>query len=124
MSLDSIPETIILDIDGTILKHQGDLYNINLNIPELLPGVKEKFDEWDKASCKIILISGRRESMRAVTEQHLRSLGLFWDQLILGAGRGRRILVNDMKPSSSEPTAVAVNLIRNEGFASMAKLLI
>jgi ribonucleotide monophosphatase NagD (HAD superfamily) len=111
-----IPKTIICDIDGCILKHKGNLININLEDAELLPGVKEKFDEWDKKSYKIIFLTGRKESMREVTEKQLKSFGLFWDTLVMGATRGERILINDLKPGNENNTATAINMIRNRGF--------
>lgn len=111
-----IPKTIICDIDGCILKHKGNLININLEDAELLPGVKEKFDEWDKKSYKIIFLTGRKESMREVTEKQLKSFGLFWDVLVMGATRGERILINDLKPGNENNTATAINMIRNRGF--------
>lgn len=111
-----IPKTIICDIDGCILKHKGNLININLEDAELLPGVKEKFDEWDKKSYKIIFLTGRKESMREVTEKQLKSFGLFWDILVMGATRGERILINDLKPGNENNTATAINMIRNQGF--------
>ena len=111
-----IPKTIICDIDGCILKHKGNLINSNLEDAELLPGVKEKFDEWDKKSYKIIFLTGRKESMREVTEKQLKSFGLFWDVLVMGATRGERILINDLKPGNENNTATAINMIRNQGF--------
>jgi hypothetical protein len=111
-----IPKTIICDIDGCILKHKGNLININLEDAELLPGVKEKFDEWDKKSYKIIFLTGRKESMREATEKQLKSFGLFWDTLVMGATRGERILINDLKPGNENNTATAINMIRNRGF--------
>ena len=111
-----IPKTIICDIDGCVLKHKGNLININLEDAELLPGVKEKFDEWDKKSYKIIFLTGRKESMREVTEKQLKSFGLFWDVLVMGATRGERILINDLKPGNENNTATAINMIRNQGF--------
>ncbi len=114
--LDKLPKTIICDIDGCIFKHRGNLPDMIKTVPELLPGVKEKFDEWDKKAWKIILLTGRRESMRKITESQLRSFGLFWDQLIMGATRGERVIINDKKPNSNIPTASAINLTRDKGF--------
>ena len=115
MNLNEFPETIICDIDGCILKHQGDLCNMNCNSPELLPNVKEMFDSWDKKGNRIVLLTGRKESMREITEKQLKSFGLFWDFLIMGATRGRRVLINDKKPNIKEDTAIAINLIRDKG---------
>lgn len=108
-------KTLLLDIDGTLFKHGGDMTRQCTENPVLLPGVKEKFIEWDRKGYRIILISGRRESERENTVIQLKNAGLFYDQLILGAGNGPRVLVNDLKDYSPEPTAVAVNIVRNSG---------
>jgi len=115
-SFDNLPKTIICDIDGCLLKHQGSLPEMIQKPPELCPNVKEQFDEWDKKAYKIILLTGRKESMRELTENQLRSFGLFWDMLIMGATRGERILINDIKPNCEFNTATAINLNRNQGF--------
>lgn len=118
-SLDSLPKTVICDIDGCIFNHMGNLPNMILGEPQLCPNVKEQFDLWDKKAYRIILLTGRRESMREMTEKQLKSFGLFWDLLIMNATRGQRILVNDIKPGVEGDTAVAYNLQRNEGFKNL-----
>jgi hydroxymethylpyrimidine pyrophosphatase-like HAD family hydrolase len=112
-------KTIFLDIDGCIFKHKGNLSTQIKNISELLPGVLEKLNEWEAAGHKIILVTGRKESMRKLTEEQLTSAGVFYDQLIMGVNRGQRILINDLKPDTGEITAVAIQLIRNEGLKNV-----
>jgi len=109
------PKTVFLDIDGCIFEHQGQTTCITGNPPKLLPGVKEKFDEWDVKGYNIIITTGRRESFREVTEKQLKAAGLFYDQLVMGIGGGARVLINDLKPYTDEPTAIAVTLERNAG---------
>ena len=115
-NVENLPKTIVCDIDGCLLKHQGNLSDMINNPPEILPGVKKKFHEWDMKGYKIILLTGRRESMRKITEEQLVSMGLYWDTLVMGATRGERSTINDMKPGNDTPTASAINLLRNEGF--------
>lgn len=107
--------TLILDIDGTLIKHEGDICRQHLIKAELLPGVKEKLQEWDRKRYKIILTTGRRESVRAHTEKQLAEAGIFYDVLIMGLDSGSRCLINDMKHNSEEPTAKAINVVRNQG---------
>jgi hypothetical protein len=107
--------TIISDIDGTLIRHCGDITKQHLIVPELLDGVKEKLIEWDREGNNIILITGRRESVRADTERQLSQAGIFYDQLIMGIKNYDRILINDKKPDKIEDTAFAINLIRNTG---------
>ena len=108
------PKTIILDIDGTIIPHDGSLTQ-QMRVCKQLPGSLNKLNEWDRKGYNIILMTGRRESMRETTEKQLTELGFFWDQLIMGVGGGERILINDMKSNSEVPTASCINLKRNEG---------
>lgn len=113
--MEARPKTLLIDIDGTLIHHYGDLVQQTDNEPFLMPGVREKFNEWDKKGYNIVLITGRRESMRELTERQLRACGLFWDLLLMGVGGGPRVLINDLKPGSNDPTAIAINLERNVG---------
>jgi len=110
----SLPKTIICDIDGVLIKHTGDITTQRLG-GELLPGVKQTLISWDRKGYKIILITGRRESIREDTIKQLAKLDIFYDELIMGVGGGDRIIINDMKPQSDRPTCKAVYLERNTG---------
>lgn len=109
------PKTLIVDFDGTLIHHYGSLSSQMSNAATPLPGLVEKFDEWDKKGYKIIILTGRKESMRKITEQQLFDLQLPYDQLVMGVGGGVRVLINDLKEGSEEPTAVAINIKRNTG---------
>lgn len=112
--------TRIVDIDGTILKHAGDMSTCvmwarNNTLKELLPNVIETFRRWDRNNDNIILLTGRRESMRRITEEQLAGFGLFYDQLVMGVGNGPRVLYNDYN-KCGETKAFALNLERDSGF--------
>ena len=113
------PKTIFCDIDGTLIKHHGDIVR-NLNdSPELLPGALESVKAWDKLNYRIILTTGRKESSRTQTEAQLASLGIMYDQLVMGITNGDRVLINDKKPAGLANTARAVNLVRNGGLTNI-----
>lgn len=113
------PKTLFIDIDGTLLKHH-EIANQQAHInPELLPGVLEKFEEWDRNGYNIILITGRRESERKLTEEQLNNIGIVYDKLIMGIGGGDRIIINDTKPNSDKPTAYGITVKRNEGIKNI-----
>lgn len=115
LDIDNRPKTIICDIDGTLFKHNIPAFNTEENsFTELLPGTLEKFSEWDTKGYYIILMTGRRESMRKVTETQLAKQHIFYDQLIMGCGGGTRVLINDKKPDNKE-AAIAINIERNKG---------
>jgi len=111
------PITIFSDIDGTILKHYGSTMAVAMKNgkAEILPGVREKFEEWDLKGYNIILTTGRRESMREVTEEQLSRFGIIYDNLIMGIGGGKRYLINDTKPDDDEPTCFGITVKRNAG---------
>ncbi len=115
------PLTIFLDIDGCIFPHPGHPNNHLTPISEmyLLPGVKEKFNEWIMKDYKIILVTGRKECTRNETVTQLKNFGITWDQLIMGIGGGNRILINDTKPNSNENTATAYTIKRNQGMSEL-----
>ena len=114
--IDKRPTTIFCDIDGTLVIHskptESQLPTHKLN---LLEGTIEKILEWDKLGYNIILTTGRKESLRKVTEQQLAEVGIIYDQLIMGIGGGKRYIINDKKPYGTENYAFAINLERNKG---------
>ena len=112
----SRPKTIFCDIDGTLWDHVGDITSqVNVESHKMLENTSEALNRWDKLGYRIILTTGRRESMREATVHHLKKLGIVYDILIMGLGGGPRVLINDRKPNNSKNTAFAMNLIRNEG---------
>jgi len=108
-------KTLFLDIDGTLVQHVNpsvsSLPNHEMNV---LNGTIEKLLEWNKKGYSIILTTGRRESNRDMTIKQLQKAGIFYDQLIMGVGRGPRIVINDKKPDGMM-TAYAINIERNNG---------
>jgi len=114
------PKTIFLDIDGCILKHHSGIRKDLGFGPVLLEGVLETLQDWDSKGYMIILTTGRRESEREITEQHLKRCGVFYDMLIMGLPRGQRVVINDIKPSyPNEPTAHCINIERNSGLGGI-----
>lgn len=110
------PKTIFCDIDGTLTHHVHRFSDLLDTEPILLPGVREKFNQWDSQGHKIILCTARKESGREMTEQQLKSLGLCWDHLIMGVTSGERVLINDKLNINHTNRAKSVNVITNDGF--------
>ncbi len=110
------PKTIFCDIDGTLVEQNPAAQNASSEQTlTLLPGTAGKLEEWDRSGYNIILTTGRKESMRHVTEKQLREVGIYYDQLIMGIGGGKRYLVNNRKKNKDEDYALAINLDFDEG---------
>ena len=111
------PDTYILDIDGTLVEYDFDVFTGKKDM-KVLPGVLEKLKEWKEQGSQIVLVTGRGEKSssapREVTEAQLKKAGIPYDHLVIGVGGGRRILVNDTKPDGTV-TAIAYSVDRNSG---------
>jgi hypothetical protein len=93
--LSSLNHTWILDLDGTIVKHNG--YKID-GKDTLLPGAKKFLDEIPKDDM-ILFLTSREKKYQELTEHFLTEHNIRYDYIIYGAPYGERILVNDDKPS-------------------------
>jgi len=107
-------KTIFIDIDGTVLRHNGDLTTQVVTNCDVLDGVVQKFNDWNRKGYHIILTTVRKECMRDLTINQLKKAGLFYDQLVMGLPRGQRVQINDKKPDM-ENTAVSFSVERNKG---------
>ena len=111
-------KTIFCDIDGTLIEHFGSHHTQITRDPVILDKTIQTIRTWDQKGYNIILTTGRRESARRVTVDQLESLGIFYDQLIMGIGGGSRVLINDRKPDGSD-TAFSYNVDRNYGIGDI-----
>src|SRR5574344_2050479 len=104
LELSSLPKTWILDIDGTLVKHNG--YKID-GYDTLLDGVKEFFEKIS-AEDKVVLLTARKGEYLKDLKIFLKKNNISYDYLICDMPMGERILVNDNKPSGLN-CAYAVN---------------
>lgn len=109
-------KTIFSDIDGTLIE-QVRFEELNPNIVNVLPGVKEKFNQWFDEGHYIVLTTARPEPLREITIQQLQNAGILYHQLVMGIGREERILINNnSKGEPNKPRAMAVAVRRDAGF--------
>lgn len=107
-----LPKTWILDLDGTIVRHNG--YK-NGGTDVLLEGADRLLSQI-KESDMVIFITSRKKEYREMTERFLNGHGIRYDHIIYEAPYGERILVNDRKPSGLA-MAYAINTKRDEAWA-------
>lgn len=105
----ALPKTWILDLDGTIVKHNG--YKLD-GFDTLLPGAKE-FLANIRPEDMVVFVTSRTEEQREITMEFLKNQGIRYDHILFHAPYGERILVNDQKPSGLQ-TAIAVNTERDK----------
>lgn len=114
--LSILGHTWILDLDGTIVKHNGyKIYGKDI----FLDGAKE-FLESIPEKDMIIFITSRTEEYRELTESFLKGNGIRYDYIIFGAPYGERILINDKKPSGLS-MSYSLNIKRDNKFSLLFK---
>ena len=105
----SLTKTWILDVDGTLLKHNG--YKID-GYDTLLDGVEAFFEHLPKED-KVVLLTARKEEFLPALEEFLKENNIRYDYLLCDMPMGERILVNDRKPSGLD-MAFSVNKDRDK----------
>jgi hydroxymethylpyrimidine pyrophosphatase-like HAD family hydrolase len=111
--------TFFVDIDGTLVKYRKfeELSTAKVEpIQEVIDFINKSYDE----GCHIVITTARTEPYRLFTKQELDTIGLKYHQIIMGLGRGTRIVINDKDPDKPMiDRAVGLNLTRNEGFKNI-----
>lgn len=92
--LSSLGHTWILDLDGTIVKHNG--YKID-GSDTFLEGAKEFLLNLPDKDM-IVFLTSRTEEYRECTEIFLKKNEIRYDYILFNAPYGERILINDDKP--------------------------
>ena len=95
ITLSTLPHTWLIDVDGTIVKHNG--YKIDGH-DTLLDGVKDFINQIDKND-KIILLTARENKYLNDLKKFLKENDIRYDYLLTDMPVGERILINDNKPS-------------------------
>lgn len=106
--LSPLGHTWILDLDGTIVKHNG--YKID-GKDTFLPGAKEFLASLPKEDL-IIFVTSRTEEYRELTTSFLEKNAIRYHHIIFNAPYGERVLINDDKPSGMR-CSIAVNTKRD-----------
>lgn len=109
LELSSLNKTWILDIDGTLVKHNGYLID---GYDTLLGGVKEFFENLS-IDDKVVLLTARKEKYLPALREFLKENNIRYNYLLIDMPMGERILVNDRKPSGLD-MAFAINKDRDK----------
>lgn len=117
LSISSLPHTWLIDVDGTVLRHNGH----KMGGDELLPGVRELWASIPPEDV-VVLLSARTQEEMPATLAFLRAEGIRFDHTLFGLPKGERIVINDCKPGGLN-TAVAVNVARDAGLGGLTVTL-
>ena len=104
-----------IDLDGVVFRNAGQYVPPLWDDPDVPlaknVGVVRRLAQ---AGAQIIFVTARPERYRDKTERSLKELGLTWHAALFGVSHSARILVNDYAGSNPYPSAIAINLNRND----------
>ncbi len=107
--------TIFCDIDGTIFVYRKfDTYEHTK--PEIIPSTLKYLQHQYDIGNMIVLTTARPQYLEVHTIKELLEAQVPYHKLIMGIERGTRYLINDRDPEKNEDRAVAINLVRDNGF--------
>ena len=109
LTLSPLGHTWILDLDGTIVKHNG--YKID-GKDTLLEGAKSFLDSIPEDDM-IVFLTSRTDEYKQLTVDFLHKCGIRYNFIIFNAPYGERLIINDDKPSGLH-CSVAVNIKRDK----------
>ena len=101
-------KTLFVDFDGTTFEHATET---------ILPGTKEKFDEWNEKGYTIIITTARPVEAEEITIKALNDNNLPYHGILFGLPNGDRVVLNDIKEGRER--AFAYNLERNGGIGHL-----
>jgi len=101
-------KTLFVDFDGTTFEHATE---------NILPGTKEKFQQWNDAGYTIIITTAIPSSAREQTLKALDENGLQYHAIIFDLPNGDRCVINDIKEGRER--AFAFNVERNGGIGRL-----
>jgi predicted secreted acid phosphatase len=111
--------TIFCDIDGTIFKYRK-FENIFDEKASLIDGIQKYLKHFSLNGGHIVITTARPNNLREFTIDELIENNIPFDQLVMGIGRGERILINDSE-FENVPRAIAIALNRNQSIEDYIK---
>ena len=106
--------TYFIDIDGVLFENGAQYFEPYWGTTKPILENIEKVKELKRNGNYIIRTTSRTEEYRGVTEKQFKEFGLKYDQLVMGIGNGKRIIINDFSNSNPYPACLAINIERNK----------
>ena len=107
--LSTLGHTWILDLDGTIVKHNG--YKID-GEDSFLPGAEEFLKRIPERDM-IVFLTSRTDEYKEQTIRFFMKHSIRYDHIIFNAPYGERILINDDKPSGLK-MSISISMNRDQ----------
>lgn len=111
--LSNLPHVWILDLDGTLVKHNHYKNGEDIWLDGALDFVRNIPD-----SDYVLILTGRESKYKKQTLDFLKKYSIRFNNIIFDMPLGERILINDNKPSGLN-CAQSLSLIRDKGLSNI-----
>lgn len=106
-------KTIFIDLDGTLVKNSSEYFIPMWGDSEGLENNIRIINEiYKRGKSKIIITTSRKENKETLDQ--INQLGIKYHHIIFQLPHSQRILINDYAPTNIYPSAVAINLKRDQ----------
>lgn len=107
-------KTLFIDIDGTLVFNSGEYSKIKWGETEC---IKKNVDLLNKfyntGTVQIILTTARKSKYKNKTINQLKEYNIPYDNILFDLYHGKRFLINDFSYTNTYPSAISINLLRN-----------
>ena len=107
-------KTYFVDIDGTLFYNASEhLHPIWGQSEPLLHNIESIKKMYQSGKCHIVLTTARKETFRESTIHQLKKYSVPFHDIIFNLPHCQRVLINDFSDSNPYPSAVAINIKRD-----------
>ena len=107
--------TIFCDIDGTVFYNQSKYFSNSYDTyPKPIQNAVEYLLKKEELGCKIIFTTSRPDDAREVTLEALRRCGFKDISILFNMPHSPRMVINDSSKTNPYPTALSMNVPRDD----------
>lgn len=106
--------TLFVDLDGTLVRSSAEFFAPHWGETDALARNVAALNRLaERDDVRIVITTSRKASAEAVTRAQLERIGLRYHAILFDLPHARRYLVNDWSASNPNPSAVAINIVRD-----------
>ena len=106
--------TFFVDLDGVVFKNKGKYGKKNWDTKnEIIKKNAKTLLKLNSNGAQIVFVSARLEKNKKKITIELKKMGFLNFKLLLGLNHSQRILINDYYLTNPNPSAVAINISRD-----------
>lgn len=107
--------TVFIDLDGVLVYNSGKNFEPKWGKTEVIQNNANCINRlYESGKVKIIITTSRDEKSRQTTVKQLNKYHIKYHDLYMGLPHGKRILINDFSPTNPYPSAISINIKRDD----------